>query len=973
MNFKKMVKILPIFYSFFIIVLIKNVSVKCQQNISNFFQSDNIENLSTDENQKIFLSTFTKFQYNQDLNSDDLKIMKRKVRATAIVEFQDASGSGDDLITSTVDVTIGQEDYTTVLTEDITDESKTIAYFSTPANDIVISTQIKADFTTNEDERIESLSTSSKTKSHGLESSTKIIQNPTTTVLNTKTVEVLITEKLSTIKSDEVASLSTPIIENPTSFVLDSTTIEIMRIESSSISSSTKPDKVNASSTPINENQTTLALDSLSSEISRTKSSSSAEIISSTFTSRVLDDVELYTTPISQNLTKVLSTATSKIKTTELSSIERSTITSTTRILDSVTPSPTLIIDSLSTEIMDDKKETIATSTVKNLTTSILDFTVLNTETTEVTNSKQDFIKSTIPMYTSTQISLNDCIFIGCECNDTSISCTNKDDLPKRIKKKEVFIENLTMCKIKNLYHLPDSYFNGLSFGTLTITKNRNLVRLFEDSFKGVVNLKRLFLTRNKISQLDYRVFDPLGEIEIDELSLELNSLQSFHYLFKFPRNLKTLNLAGNQISTLDQRSFSEMNQLKVLNLQANSINSINANQFQILTSLEKLDLKYNSIQFIDMYWLKNSSNTIKFLILDNNRLFEMGTGLNQIFTILNSLEDLRLKSNRLNFIPNVNYGLKSLNCAKNEIKDLTSIRNLPETLLEFDLSSNLISQIKSNSFSNLKNLASLNMENNRLSILEKNAFNQLFMLKKLNLKGNYLKSLPTDNIYNLVSLHYIDLSFQDYPGIKLNIIDDYAFDRNQTLAKELGIISLDYTSINLRGNPVTYFGKRAFCSLNHNNHWIHIENLDLQETNIYNLNPCLMQQLSANRNSTSSKIIFNTNDTIKLNCDCDIFEYLKSNQVFLNGNCLNENNQTDSVDQKQVCGAKSKINCIKFKEYNCDEKYDKRNETKYWYSGKEFKYKSNETFSFSRANNFEILDFYPIITFTLIISYFQN
>ena len=385
---------------------------------------------------------------------------------------------------------------------------------------------------------------------------------------------------------------------------------------------------------------------------------------------------------------------------------------------------------------------------------------------------------------------------------------------------------------------------------------------------------------------------------------------------------------------------------------------------------MEILDLKYNSIQFIENDWLKSCANTIKLIFLDNNRLNEMSVGLNQIFSSLSSLEDLSLMSNRLKFIPNVNFGLKRLNCAKNEITDIKSFTGLPDTLLELDLSSNLISQIKHDSFSKFKKLASLNMENNRISVLEKNAFNQLFMLKKLNLKKNYLKSLPTDNIYNLVSLRHIDLSFQDYPGVKLNVIDDYAFDRNQTLAKELGINSLDYTSINLRGNPVTFFGKRAFCSHNSNSNWINIENLDLQETNVNNLNPCLMKQISHHQNS-SSKIKFNANADVKLNCNCEIFEYLKNNQVFLNGSCDNDN-EIALIDQQQVCNTNITISCKRIKEYDCEEKYNEKNANKFWYSGKEFIHQSNETFSFSRANSFEIFNFY-LTTFTLIFCYFQN
>ena len=99
-----MFKIVEIYYSFFIILLLKKSFVKCQQDLS---LTGNIQNLSTAEDQTRFL----KFDYGQDLNSDDLQVIKvRKARYAAI--NGESSGSGEDSL-SILDLTIGQEDFTT--------------------------------------------------------------------------------------------------------------------------------------------------------------------------------------------------------------------------------------------------------------------------------------------------------------------------------------------------------------------------------------------------------------------------------------------------------------------------------------------------------------------------------------------------------------------------------------------------------------------------------------------------------------------------------------------------------------------------------------------------------------------------------------------------------------------------------------------------------------------------------------------
>ena len=268
-----------------------------------------------------------------------------------------------------------------------------------------------------------------------------------------------------------------------------------------------------------------------------------------------------------------------------------------------------LIIDGFNSTITVDKID------VKEKTTTpiIIDATE-KVEVMKVTEIYSTTISSTLlPMYSKyIQFIPNSCIFVGCKCTASEIACTNHNSVPERLNSQDIDIELLTLSKIKNFYHLPDKYFEGIKTKILNISNNPSLVRLLQHSFTGILGLKRLILNKNKIATLDHRVFEPLNELEIDELSLESNDLQTFHYLIKFPKNLKVLNLAGNQIGNLSPSLFNGSSQLKILNLRSNSLRRINARQFVMLKKLEILDLKDNSINYLDTNWLDKNESTIK-------------------------------------------------------------------------------------------------------------------------------------------------------------------------------------------------------------------------------------------------------------------------------------------------------------------------------------------------------------------------
>lgn len=95
--------------------------------------------------------------------------------------------------------------------------------------------------------------------------------------------------------------------------------------------------------------------------------------------------------------------------------------------------------------------------------------------------------------------------------------------------------------------------------------------------FSGLVNLKKLNISKNELKKLDENQFEELDRLEM-------------------------LDLKNNEIEFLEKGCFSGLNSLKLLYLSENKVKSLDKNKFEASNQLEWLDLN-NQIELLETDW----------------------------------------------------------------------------------------------------------------------------------------------------------------------------------------------------------------------------------------------------------------------------------------------------------------------------------------------------------------------------------
>lgn len=215
---------------------------------------------------------------------------------------------------------------------------------------------------------------------------------------------------------------------------------------------------------------------------------------------------------------------------------------------------------------------------------------------------------------------------------------------------------------------------------------------LYQDDFKGLVELEMLDLSQNDLVEIPDGVFEMLSK-------------------------LKNLDLSSNLITHISKDSFSGLVQLERLYLHANRIQSIHLEAFEGLEML--LELKLQGNQLISLPTL----NFPRLLLLDlsNNNIPTLGPSDLQT----PHLEALKLAS----------LGLTSLN------EDLiASLRNLHDLDISLNKLHEVPQALKQDS---LKGLIKLSLAANPLPELKVMDFQKLVGLQELDLSGLNLQGFP--------------------------------------------------------------------------------------------------------------------------------------------------------------------------------------------------------------------------------------
>ena len=143
-------------------------------------------------------------------------------------------------------------------------------------------------------------------------------------------------------------------------------------------------------------------------------------------------------------------------------------------------------------------------------------------------------------------------------------------------------------------------------------------------------------------------------------------------------------------------------------------------------------------------------------LFLDVKNLTALDLSFNKIQAIGSSdmwnalrLQQLVLKNNSLTIIHNYDF--------------------VSTTLIDLDLSFNMINEIEVEAFSKIGNLTNLNLSNNQLKILNDGVFHKLLSLVSVILSGNFLKTITCNLFKNNLDLLYLNVEFNKVDTIPIS------------------------------------------------------------------------------------------------------------------------------------------------------------------------------------------------------------
>ena len=227
--------------------------------------------------------------------------------------------------------------------------------------------------------------------------------------------------------------------------------------------------------------------------------------------------------------------------------------------------------------------------------------------------------------------------------------------------------------------------------------------------FQNLANLEMLYLSGNRISNIDVKAFMGL-------------------------RSLKKLYLGNNSLQTIASHAFRDLIKLEKIYLYDNKIMSLSANTFTEIQSLVGIWLQNNNIQIVEKDIFQNLAN-LEILYLYKNNISNISP---DAFTGLQNLRELRLDQNKIQTIE------------RDTFRDIVNLEVL-------DLSYNNISKISPNTFTGLQRLERLGLGYNSIQTLNQNLFDGLFRLEALDLQVNQITRLD-ENFNDLILLKTLSL-----------------------------------------------------------------------------------------------------------------------------------------------------------------------------------------------------------------------
>ncbi|XP_023954786.2 protein artichoke [Bicyclus anynana] len=361
--------------------------------------------------------------------------------------------------------------------------------------------------------------------------------------------------------------------------------------------------------------------------------------------------------------------------------------------------------------------------------------------------------------------------------------------------------------QITNLPTPPSPDIDLPSLRSLDISSN-GIQKLPYSGMKTLHNLRRLYMKRNGLRQIETTTFGDLEYLEI--LDVSDNQIINVHpKSFSKLRNLKEVNLRGNNIESFEFIAIENNGVLSAIDFSKNKLKSINPNlvnrglhvellnissnnlhelpsTLNMLTKLKVLDASHNYVKHFDGNVI-NNVQTLAEIKMHSNKIIELRTGS---FKDLKNLETIDLENNQI------------------EIIQPMAVSSLPK-LMSIYLSRNHIIDIPDRTFINLPKLRIIEMQGNRIQFIAMHAFQNIPLVQYLNLSNNQLTNLENLGIKQLISLEVLDLSFN-----KVTKITKESFQYMEWLVE----LNLDNNLIcHISSQPFDYMPRLKVLSLRHN------------------------------------------------------------------------------------------------------------------------------------------------------------
>lgn len=224
--------------------------------------------------------------------------------------------------------------------------------------------------------------------------------------------------------------------------------------------------------------------------------------------------------------------------------------------------------------------------------------------------------------------------------------------------------------------------------------------------------------------------------------------------MFQHIPNLGTLDISRGRIKTIRHDDFKMLNKLEHLLLASNEISVLEKGAFP--HTIKSLHIGRNNISSLNGT-LRNL-NDLSILFINSNNL----TTLDDELPLATNLVMLMASNNRLVKLPEI---MKHFNAQKtcfindNEIRSLDGLFSHKNKLTWIFAEQNKIEYLAEDEFLETVNIEEINLSFNLLQSLNKSLL-PITNLKGANFSVNFIREFSLQEIYGLMKLQYLDLSY---------------------------------------------------------------------------------------------------------------------------------------------------------------------------------------------------------------------